>query len=61
MRRSFFSGLKREALPEGGWANRAVAQLALTDHIDFYNRRRLHSANAYRSPVETEVGFGIPV
>jgi putative transposase len=58
---SFFSGLKREAMPEGGWATPAVAQLALADHIDFYNRRRLHSANDYRSPVDTEAACGIPV
>jgi putative transposase len=58
---SFFSGLKREAMPEGGWATRTVAHRALADHIDFYNRRRLHSANDYRSPVDTEAALGIPV
>ena len=57
----FFSGVKREALPDGGWATVRVAQLAIADHIDFYNRRRLHSANDYRSPVDTEVALGIPV
>jgi hypothetical protein len=36
-------------------------QLALADHIDFYNRRRLHSANDYRRPVDTEAAVGIPV
>jgi putative transposase len=58
---SFFSGLKREALPDGGWATRTTAQLALADHIDFYNRRRLHSANDYRSPVDTEAALGVRV
>ena len=58
---SFFSGLKREAMPDGGWATRAVAQFALADHLEFYNRRRLHSANDYRSPVDTEAALGIPV
>jgi putative transposase len=58
---SFFSGLKREAMPDGGWATPASAQLALADHLEFYNRRRLHSANDYRSPVDTEAALGIPV
>jgi transposase InsO family protein len=58
---SFFSGLKREAMPEGGWVTRTVAQLAIADHIDFYNRRRLHSTNNYRSPADTEAALGIPV
>ena len=58
---SFFSGLKREAMPDGGWATSAVAQLALADHLEFYNRRRLHSANDYRSPVDTEAALGLPV
>jgi transposase InsO family protein len=58
---SFFRGLKREGMPDGGWATPAVAQLALTDHIEFCNRRRLHSANDYRSPVETEAALDIPV
>ena len=58
---SFFSGLKREAMPVDGWATRTVAQLAVADHIDFYNRRRLHSANDYRSPADTETAFGISV
>jgi transposase InsO family protein len=58
---SFFSGLKREGMPDGGWATPVVAQLALADHIEFYNRRRLHSANDYRSPAETEAALGIPV
>jgi transposase InsO family protein len=58
---SFFSGLKREAMPDGGWATLTGAQLAIADHIDFYNRRRLHSANHYRSPVDTEIALGLPV
>jgi putative transposase len=58
---SFFSGLKREAMPDGGWATPVVAQLAVADHIDFYNRRRLHSANDYRSPVDAERALGLPV
>jgi len=58
---SFFSGLKRETLPDDGWATPRIAQLAIAEHIDFYNRTRLHSANGYRSPVDTETELGVPV
>lgn len=58
---SFFSGLKREVMPDGGWTTPVLAQLAIADHIDFYNRHRLHSANDYRSPVDAEIELGIPL
>jgi len=58
---SFFSGLKREALPNHGWATPRDAQFAIAEHIDFYNRIRLHSANGYRSPVDAEAELGVPV
>jgi putative transposase len=58
---SFFSGLKREAMPPDGWATRGAAQRAIADHLEFYNRRRLHSTNNYRSPVDTETALGIQV
>lgn len=56
---SFFSGMKAEMLPAGGWATRASASTAVADHIDFYNRRRLHSAIGYRSPVDYEADLGV--
>ena len=52
---SFFSGLKAELLPQQPWATHRDAHAAIADHIEaFYNRRRLHSALAFRSPADFE-------
>jgi putative transposase len=51
---SFFSNLKAAALPARPWPTRASAVTAIADHLAFYNRRRLHSALDYRSPVAYE-------
>ena len=56
---SFFSGLKAEATPTGGWDTFAHTQALVADHIDFYNRRRLHSAIGYRSPIDYERDRGV--
>jgi transposase InsO family protein len=52
---SFFSHFKAEALPDRPWPTRTMATRAIADHIAFYNRRRLHSALDYRSPVAYEM------
>ena len=52
---SFFSTLKAELLPERPWQDHRAATAAIGDYIDrFYNRRRLHSALGYRSPIAFE-------
>lgn len=56
---SFFSGLKAEATPPDGWGTVAQATATVADHIDFYNRTRLHSAIGFRSPIDYERDRGV--
>ena len=51
---SFFSTFKAEALPDRPWLDRHEAVGTIAEYIDFYNRRRLHSALGYRPPVDFE-------
>lgn len=49
---SFFATVKLEAIPEGIFASRQQARMALFDYIEvFYNRQRLHSGIDYARPV----------
>lgn len=52
---SFWATLKGELIGDYVFATRAEAKTALFDYIEvFYNRRRLHSALGFQSPVDYE-------
>jgi len=51
---AFWSSLKRELLHRHPFATRADARRAIFSWINWYNRTRLHSTLAYRSPLEWE-------
>ncbi len=55
---SFFGALKNEWLHHMVFATRAKALRAVMRYIEgFYNRRRLHSANGYRTPWEVHAEY----
>ena len=52
---SFWATLKSELIGDHVFASHTEAKAALFDYIEvFYNRRRLHSALGYQSPVDYE-------
>ncbi|MBA2431228.1 MAG: IS3 family transposase [Chthoniobacterales bacterium] len=52
---SFWSSLKYEVVYHHRFATHAAARTAIFDYIEtFYNRTRLHSSLAYRSPINFE-------
>jgi transposase InsO family protein len=55
---SFFSTLKTELIHRQQWHSLAQVNLALFNYLEaFYNRRRLHSALNYESPVDFETNL----
>ena len=55
MAESFIATLKTELVHRRRFPDREVARSAIFEYLEgFYNRRRLHSALSYRSPVDCE-------
>ncbi|EKS8366811.1 hypothetical protein ABE47_29840 [Bacillus thuringiensis] len=56
---SFHGILKKELIYQQQYATRAQAQQDIWEYIEiFYNRKRIHSANGYLSPIEKERTYG---
>ena len=52
---SFFATLKKDLIHRRSWESKNKAIAAINDYIlDFYNRRRRHSAIGFRSPADYE-------
>ena len=55
MAESFVATLKTELVHRRRFLDREVARSTIFEYLEgFYNRRRLHSALSYRSPVDYE-------
>ncbi|GAB4001438.1 hypothetical protein GCM10029992_36970 [Glycomyces albus] len=58
MAESFFGVLKNELVSRVSYATRAELKQDIMAWIElWYNRRRLHSANGYRPPIEVRESF----
>lgn len=57
---SFFGTLKTELIYGRTWPTRLALRAAVFEYIEvFYNRRRLHSSVAYRTPAQVESDFAL--
>ena len=57
---SFFATLKTELIYGRSWPTRVELRAAVFEYIEvFYNRRRLHSSVAYRTPAQVESDFAL--
>jgi transposase InsO family protein len=52
---SFFKTIKTELIYHEKFNSKGEAKLAITDYINFYNHKRLHSYNGYLSPLQAEI------
>ena len=54
---SFFSSFKREELYRTKYRSEYEFRTAIEKYIEFYNKRRPHRKNKYKSPYQKEVEF----
>ncbi len=54
---SFFSSFKREELYRTKYRSEYEFRTAIKSYMDFYNRRRPHRKNKYKSPYQKEIEF----
>ncbi len=54
---SFFSSFKREELYRTKYRSKYEFRTAIEVYIDFYNKRRPHRKNKYKSPYQKEIEF----
>ncbi|MCI8596393.1 MAG: transposase [Clostridia bacterium] len=51
---SFFSNLKREELYRTKYRSKNEFRTAIDSYITFYNERRPHAGNTYKTPIKKE-------
>jgi putative transposase len=57
---SFFATFKAELVYRQSWSTRLELRAATFEYIEvFYNRRRLHSSNGYKTPAEVESDYAL--
>lgn len=57
---SFFATIKNELIYRHRWSSRTDLRAAVFEYIEvFYNRRRLHSSNGYKTPAEIENDYNL--
>ena len=55
---SFFSSFKRKELYRAKYKSEKELKKAIVDYIEFYNTKRPHYQNNYKTPTAKEQGFG---
>ena len=54
---SFFSNMKREELYRTKYRSEKEFRTAVKDYIQFYNEKRPHSKNNYKTPSQKEAEY----
>ena len=54
---SFFSSFKREELYRRKYRSEYEFRTAIDEYMEFYNKRRPHKKNKYKSPYQKESEF----